>query len=326
MRYILHSSFSISLIVLLCLSCATVQKRMPAEMRQMHGFLTQDNPDRCRQYHYNFERQVPRLYSMMQVDSILNAVEFIKSECGPSADVEITRMLVSGDDHRFDDSLIGTATIAQMLWYRAEHDFQIQWSRWYNPFEYGNEIDNTHERFQEFEKQIARKVAADSSNNTSSRIIGEFFSDDFDSALAHIQQSSMRQSALNQSFQEYVGNVKRRFPSDANFGFSAGSWAPQGDDRLLGKHPELGMQIGAEEGRYRADFVLAYRFSKSKNSFIVDSLGQKVSTTKFNSWLIGCEGGYKFLDGPRLSTDIFAGLGYDVILSVIEAGNPDQSK
>ena len=74
---ILFSSFML-------FSCAQVSKRMPDELEKMHAFLKQDNPSACRQYHYNFERQVPRLYREDKLDSILDVIDYIKTECGPA--------------------------------------------------------------------------------------------------------------------------------------------------------------------------------------------------------------------------------------------------
>lgn len=326
MNSFIRALFPLTLIVLMSLSCAAVRKRMPAEMKRMNSFLTQDNPDRCRQYHYNFERQAPRLYAEREIDSLLDVIEYIKEQCGPSSDLEVTRMLIAAENNRFDDTLVGTATIGQMLWYRTERDYQLQWEEWYNPFDFGTEIDNTHEHFQQFQAQLADSVAVDSSGNRSGRIIGQFFSEQYDSALTRLQQSDMRETALQKSYLSYVGQVKRRFPTEAHAAFLAGSWVPQGNNRLLGKHPELGLQIGAEAARYRGDVLIAYRFSSAKNPFEVDSLGVKVSTTKFNSWLWAVEGGYKFIDGPRVSTDVFVGVGYDYISSITLAGNPQDYK
>jgi hypothetical protein len=55
----------------------------------------------------------------------------------------------------------------------------------------------------------------------------------------------------------------------------------------------------------------------------VDSLGELLETKRFNSWLVGADLGYKLLDSRYISTDIFAGIAYDAMTSVIVKTSPD---
>ena len=109
-----------------------------------------------------------------------------------------------------------------------------------------------------------------------------------------------------------------------NVGFLVGSWMPQGNNKLLGNHPEIGVQLGGESKFWRADGIFSYRCSRARNRYTVDSLGHSVTTDEFNSWMLGVEGGFKFLRSSTFSADVFAGLAYDVIFSIEEAGDPEE--
>ncbi|MDX9859049.1 MAG: hypothetical protein RBT76_14780 [candidate division Zixibacteria bacterium] len=309
---------------LFLVSCATVSKRMPEELSQWHDVLTQHDPNTCRKYHYNFEREAPRLYKEDQADSLLGAIDYIKTECGPAANLEVTRLLLISNQGMFDDSLVGSATIPQMLWHRTEREYRSWWSRWSLLYGSSGPIDNTHENFESFQLDLARHVAADSMLDREGRVLGRYYSGEFDEAFNSIQADSMRGTALRRNYDEYVERTKLQFPVRGNIALQAGNWNPQGANRLLGAHPELAVLIGGETKRWRLDGVIAYRFQRAKNKYDVDSLGHIVSTDDFDSWLFGGEAGFKILDLRRLSTDIFVGLGYDVIFSIEEEGDSEE--
>lgn len=307
-------------------SCAHVSKRMPAELERMHEFLTQNDPSTCKNYHYNFERQAPRLYNEQQTDSILDVIEYIKTECGPASNLEITRLLLLADRDQMVDSLIGRITVPQMLWYRAEQDYLIRRKNVATLYGWPEASDNTHENFTSFHKELGQKITGNTDRSLSEYAFGLYYSGKFDSAFSYIQADEMRETALRDSYDEYVRRIKDEFPTRGNAGFSFGGWIPRGDNKLIGNHPEIGLQFGGEGKRWRTDIILHYRFIDAKNNYEVDSLGTLVSTDDFSSWLIGVECGYKFFDKSVFSTDIFVGLGYDAILSIKKAGDPEEHK
>ena len=307
-------------------ACAGLKSRMPMVLADMHELLVQDDPNTCRMYHYNFERQAPRLYQEGKIDSILNVIDYIKNECGPAANLEVSHLLLMCEGGRFADSLVGQVTVPQMLWYRTEEEFSAWWLRRSVLFGYGQPIDNTHEQFKEFQTQLAERVAAPENVEPSEESIGLFYSGSFDSAFSRIQADDMQGTGLRRSYDDLVARTRLQFPERGHFAFLLGNWNPQGNNRLFGPHVELGLQGGPEWHRWRLDFTINYRFSHSREMFIVDSLGQPVRTDKFNSWLFGGEIGYKVFDNATLSTDFFVGVGYDVVFSITEAGDPEEYK
>ncbi|SYZ72552.1 hypothetical protein TRIP_C20667 [Candidatus Zixiibacteriota bacterium] len=318
----------ISLLILiplfLIVSCARMTKMMPSELRDMHEFLSRENPGDCRLYHYNFERQTPRLYDEHQTDSIFDIIEYIKTECGPAFNLEYTRLLLLADNGEFDDSLIGRSTIPQMLWYRGEQENLMRWKDWYYLYGTSQPVDNTHDNFSKFIDNLARKIESEPQISSTGRALGLFYSGSFDSAFSLIQSKEMRNTEIRRSYDSYVLQIKRKFPSRGHFGIFAGSWMPQGSNRILGNHPDIGIQLGSEWPKFRVDAVISGRFLSAKNNFTVDSLGHLTSTDKFNSWLFGIEGGFKVIDRAVYSADIFAGIGYDVIYSIKTAGDPEE--
>ena len=308
----------------LLVSCASVSQRMPHELTQMHEFLTQDDPGKCRNYHYNYERQAPRLYHEGKPDSLLGAIDYIKTECGPAANLEVIRLLLLSEYGRFDDSLVGPATIPQMLWHRAEQEYALRWLRYAYLYGGSRPIDNTHDNFLEFRQDLAAQVAAVEEIDPSAQALGEFYAGNFDTAFALIQSDELQGSELQHYYEEYVQRTKTLFSTRGDIGFSLGSWRPQGDAELLGEHPEIGITLGGEGPHFRINATINYRFLSAENEFTVDSLGEPVQTDKFNSWLFGVDGGFKVIDNNFMSTDIFLGLGYDVIFSITEAGDPNE--
>ncbi len=313
----------IFIILLILASCAQVSRRMPGELRDMHEFLTRDNPDNCRQYHYNFERQAPRLYAEQKPDSLLDVIDYIRTECGPAYNLEISRILLLADIGKFGDSLIGPATVPQMLWYRSEQERLIQWAQWNTLYGMSQPVDNTHDNFNEFVSELGEKLADDKSVGDEGHVMGLFYSGSYDSAFGIIQTDAFKKTAIRKSYNEYVSDIISKYGTRGNIALYIGSWRPQGNNEILGNHPEIGVQLGGEGNLFRADAVLAYRFMNTKNEYIVDSLGQLVSTNRFTSWMLGAEAGIKLFDNRILSTDIFIGLGYDAIYSARTDKNED---
>ncbi|MCP4705250.1 MAG: porin family protein [candidate division Zixibacteria bacterium] len=317
-------SFVALLILCILSSCAHVSKRMPGELKQMHEFLTQDDPSKCKNYHYNFERQAPRLYSIQRADSILDVIDYIKSECGPSANLEVTRLLLLTDQGHFDDSLIGFATIPQMLWHRSEQEYIRGWRNW--SYLYGSKqpTDNTHDNFEQFQENLAQKVSSKSDVQPTGQTLGLYYGGEFDSAFSLIQSDELKGTAIQRSYNRYINRTKMMYPSRGHMSILMGSWIPQGNNKLLGNHPDLGFQIGGEGKLWRADFVFGFRFVQSKSNYLIDSLGQIVSTKEFSSTYLGAEIGLKFIDNSTISTDIFVGLGYDHLNSVKKINDPEE--
>jgi hypothetical protein len=317
-------SIVLLIIVFFLISCSHISKRMPGELSQMHDFLTRDAPGRCYTFHYNFERQTPRLYHEQQMDSIFDAIEYIKTECGPTSNIEVTRLLLLADRGQFDDSLIGSATIPQMLWHRSEQEYLLRWKKWATLYGSSQSIDNTTDNFTKFRTELAQRISSNSNATPMGQTFGLFYSGAFDSAFNHIQSDELQGTVLRKNYDDYVNNIKHIFPSRGNIGILIGNWRPQGNNKLLGKHPDIGFQMGAEWKLWRVDAIISYRFLSAKNKYQVDSLSNIVATDEFDSWLFGIDGGVKFLDNSLFSTDLFIGIGYDAIYSLSKEGNPEE--
>ena len=317
---LIRRSCSLLPVVAMCLlaACATVSKRMPEDLEGMHRFLTQSNADDCSQYRYNLERQAPRLYRENKPDSILMAIEYIKDKCGPSYDLETTRSLTLIGLGEFGDSLIGSATIPQLLYFRARQERLLR--EYYFRMLYGSRepVDNSHDIYEEFQTDMARQYAAKADANSEVGVLAAFYAGDFDYALAQIQSAEMRETRLGREYDSYVSELFERLRDRADVSLSLGNWRPQGANKILGNHPELGFQLGAENQSWRTDMVLNWRLGKAANQYEVDSLGSRVSTRDFSSLLIGVDVGRKLIDHWWCSTDIFVGLGYDFISSIEE--------
>lgn len=321
-----RSSFAVLLLFAFCLTvnCSHISGRMPEEVADMHDFLTQHDVDECRNYHYNFERQAPRLYADNQADSILDAIEFIKTECGPASNLELFRTLLLTHAGRYDDTLIGSSTIPQMVWYRAEQDYRSVFNRWNFLYGLSRPIDNTHDNFERLNTQLAEQISVDSSAVPSARVIGLYYSGNFDTAMSLIQSDQCRGTALQAAYDDYVTQVKNMFPTRGNVAFLVGAWMPQNNIGFLGDHPNFGIQLGGEGKKWRGDLVLDLRFVDSKNEYIVNDNGSLVSTDEYSGLLLGIEIGRKLFDNRSFSTDVFVGLGYEQIVSGERSDDPDQ--
>ncbi len=307
-------------------SCASIRDRSAFEFEQMDKYLTSDDPGTCGRYHYNYERKAPRLYADGQIDSLLDVIDYIKTECGPASSLEVTRFLVLSERGEFGDSLIGPSTVPQMLVFRNRHEVSSYFRNWQYMYWTNEPVDNTQDNFARFEKQLAERVADDSNRTETERVMARFYAGEYDSAFSEIQAGSMRGTILRRSYDNFVADIKRQYPIRGNVAFLVGSWQPQGDLKFLGKHPEIGFQAGAEQRWWRVDGVVDVRFRNSPNEYLVDSLGQIVSTKKFYSVLLGCDAGVKLVDNMAFSTDLFVGLGYDYMGSVTQEGDPNTTK
>lgn len=315
----------ISLIFLCChASYSQTSESAPDDKIRMHELLTQKDymPECCR-YFYNFEHLAPGLYHDNQSDSILNIIEFIKNECGHADDLEITRILLLADQGRFDDSLIDSSTIGLILGYR--------WTLWRMAFcgfgsIYGRYLDrdSISDNFIRFNIDLGRKVASNADIAPAGRMIGLICSGEADSAFIRIQSPEFAGTKLRYNYDEYVERVRNRFRAKGNVCFSVGSWIPSGNIRLLGNHPEIGGQLGAEWKKWRGDLDINLRFVSAKHKYLVDSLGYPVYTKKYFGLNFGIDVGRKVYDRGAFSTDLFLGIGNELIYSISVAGDPKE--
>ena len=319
-----HSRLLILSVAVLCcsVSCSHISGRMPQETEKWHKFLTKHDADECRNYHYNFERQAPRLYAENQPDSLLDAIEYIKTECGPASNLELFRTLLLSDVGRYDDSLVGSSTMPQMVWYRAEQEYRPTFGQWNFLYGFSRPIDNTHDRFEDLTNQLARQISQDSEAVPQAQALGLFYSGNYDTAMAMIQSDRCRGTALRAAYDDYVGQLKSMFPGRFNFGLLVGVWVPQNNISFLGEHPDFGVQLGGESRRWRGDLVFNVRFTDAANDYQVHDGSSVVTTDKFTDWLLGAEFGYKVFESAQASTDVFIGLGFEQIVSVEEPADP----
>jgi hypothetical protein len=315
MKQLLRVTIAAPAFLCLIVSCGAVSRRMPDELDRMHDFLTKDDPQVCRNYHYNFEREAPRLYKDQLTDSILDIIDYIKTECGPTSELEVTRALVLIDRGQFNDSLIGSSTIPQMLRYRSREERLSDWGLWTLLYGSSEPVDNTHDRFAEFETGLAERAASDSESVAEARAIGLFYSGEFDSAFSYIQSEKLRGTALQNRYDQFAHEVKQKYRTRGNIALLMGNWSGASGGDVIGNHPELGLQLGGEGEHWRIDGTLSYRFVKTTREYLVSSGSNLLSTKHFDSWMVGLDVGYKFIDNGSISTDLFFGVGYDAIYS-----------
>ena len=134
-------------IILILTSCGHVTNRMSNELADMHDYLTEKEQADCYKYNYNFQRKTPRLYDEKKLDSINSIFEYIKDECGPSTGLETARLLILTEQGKYDDSLIGEATIPQMLWLRSSDEFDSYWLGYRYAYGFNRPIDNSSGNF-----------------------------------------------------------------------------------------------------------------------------------------------------------------------------------
>ncbi|MEW6015593.1 MAG: hypothetical protein AB1690_09745 [Candidatus Zixiibacteriota bacterium] len=222
------------------------------------------------------------------------------------------------------DSLIGRSTISNMLLHRSEQEYLLKRWRWVHLYGWDQPVDNTHEDFLEFRSNLAQRVSLRSDISSAGRILGLYYSGQYDSALSLIQTDEQGNSVIRESYDDFVANIKSQYRTRTNVSFSIGSWIPSRELDLLGNHPDIGFQLGGENHKFRYDFGINYRFSPTKDKYLVDSMGQIVATDQFNCWLFGVDAGLKFIDNQSASTDIFVGVGYEVVYSLTEKESPER--
>ncbi len=291
----------------------------------MNRFLTQDDPTICRRYHYNFERQAPRLFAEQKIDSIRVAADFVNSECGPAANVEVTRLLLHLSQGSYGDSLVGSSTLSRMLWFRRqvqEEDWMCVYS--WDAHRWGENNDNTRDKFIEFLKSLALLSGNRSPASPSAAIISQFYRGEYDSAFREMQQPAMQNTALGKSYVAHVRSIKKAYSEFGHLSFLIGGWNPQGANRRLGSFPEVGLQFGGETKRWRTDFALLFRPGDARDSITVDSAGSLVTTNRFEGGFLGLEQGLKFFDTRTQSADMFVSLGYELVYSKSLGGNPEE--
>jgi len=273
-------------------------------------------------YHSVFMDRVLRHYPEQKLDSINQIIDRIETECGKSSYTEAFKVLSSIDMGCYNDSLIDSNTISRLLWYRMKRD------GFYNPLSQVASHIELHEpaslfipdnpliKFDNFLINLAQRLDSKTDIPPSGKALTLLYGRDFDSAFSIIQSEDLQNSTPQNSYISLVHEVKRWYPHRYDMAVFIGGWIPSKGVTVLGNHPDVGLTVGSEWKTWRVGLTCNYRFLSAKDRYIVDSLGFRVRTDKYQSVLAGIELGYKIRDNQKYSTDIFLGLGYDVIWSI----------
>ncbi|UCH90220.1 MAG: hypothetical protein JSV49_06170 [Thermoplasmata archaeon] len=190
-----------------------------------------------------------------------------------------------------------------------------------------DEVDYVvHTDFDQFIKNVAKEVQVETIPGSYTSLLCLLYQGKDSLTLTEIQQPVYNGTKIQTKYYEKIQEIHNEYgkPS-SHYSISAGAWIPQGNNKLLGNHPEIGGSVGLTGALIQADIALAFRFLDSKQSYVMrDDLGSLQSTSKFQGWYLGADVSRELITVRNFSFDIVAGLGYDGFLGI--SGNEDESK
>ena len=257
------------------------------------------------------------------LDSAAMLLSYWNDRCHDNEAVERAKILLSIKNGTYsDDSLSFGVTWDMMEFKRRLVEERGDYYEEKPPFLYYSYLDPGCE-FDLFTREWAAEMMVEQDENSIEYLWCQFFSGETSGTLRAI--SEMDKSAASflvnetQKMIKEVGSREQAF----NMAFLSGMWMPVGELSVFGIHPEIGFQVGGQDGRFMLDFTLLFRFADTKKPYaykryIRESWGGYVSrqSNSFRGTYLGLDFGYVAYKKKRSQVDVLAGLAYDAITEI----------
>lgn len=267
----------------------------------------------CDETAYYSSKSFVQYMQSKQYDSASYILNNWERECGIREPIFRARVMLAMARNQDADMLIDEQTFNQIFDYESRAEMLR--TRNYIQYDYGRPYYGYIPIGQEFDSFLIsffKGVYEKANRKSVNYLLSEYYSISTDSLLYRIQSEEYIGTNL---YNEYYRRVnKYLYKPELHYAFLAGIWIPTGDARILGMHPEVGMQVGAKYKKINIDLTVAFKFLKSKTPYYatrVRSDKSVVYTDDFFGGYFGLDGGYDIITKKNHEVQLLTGIGID---------------
>ncbi|MCB2230027.1 hypothetical protein KQH82_04870 [bacterium] len=274
----------------------------------MHALLTERSTEKCNEYVFNALLLIPDMYKRGRVDSVLQLIRFIESECDYRTFASL-KTLISIQQGHFGGTLCDTPTVCAVVGdspgYGCYGYFDSR--DWYGSMYQGP----PSQRYADFEDSLAGVLVHETDSTTVAHYWLRHFTGDDSFLLRHLKARDCPEQCLQDAYDALVARLlSQRYEARINLGVLTGVWLPQSEADVLGPKLEFGGQLGIYPGRFGLDATLLFRVLNAREDFVIVSDPGPDSGKSFFGGYVGLDGTYEVYRHDRHTFGLRGGTGY----------------
>lgn len=276
----------------------------------------------CEIVAYNSTRLIIKYYKIQDYDSALLVLNDWQTACGVSEPITRTRILLSINDHAFDENIYDSTIVDDVLNYMQRMESKSPDYLYKNYKAYFGFVPVRGE-YDYFTQNLADTLLSRGFDTPLELLLCQFYANVVANPFAAIQTDTLYSSTDIKSY--YFHRVdKCQSGPEINFNIFTGAWIPMGNASLLGVKPLIGLQGGIKLNKTTYNLTLAFKFTNSPNSYAIFKDGVSDTTNYFFGGYIGADIEREIYKGKKNEFNLLAGIGYDGFQSLkIDNTNTD---
>ena len=273
--------------------------------------LADNRPLSCRKQYVATATVLPQLYRAKDYDSLQRWLAFEEKACGRSPERFSASILLAIETGRFSERDLPDTGFYALLrtyaWVVRDVNGHARYigymsNKYFNATPYNRAIFScTHD----WAQRLLPSTALDSTE----RFLCQVFAGQVEDPLRMIRSGLSTWHYLD-SLRLRSLHIRRNMPA-GTFGLLSGIWLPTGKLRMMGVHPELGLQMGGRDKTNELDLSLFFRFIHAPQPYLVSRNDSLYPRQHYEGYYIGIEYAHYFIHQDTFESGFTAGSGYD---------------
>ncbi len=262
----------------------------------------------CEDIYYNVTFLIPEFYNKNEKDTLQEIITYWEKKCGNSEPLTRCKILLSIENHTFNESLYDFSIIYNLLNYGGSYLNDKIYDR--------NEFDSyywqyvvTQDNLDLFTLDLAKSLLNREDLSAVEKFIVNIYAGTPDISFGVLATEDFYGTKIQQYYFEAVGRLKQAYVG--HFDMGIGAWAPLDNLTAVGGHTTIVFRGGVRYKQAYADAALGFKFGRSQEIYQVQVNDSIWDTDYFFGGYVGLDVGQRFLKAGKNSFDIIGGIAYD---------------
>lgn len=265
----------------------------------------------CRDVYLNAVELLPKLYRNSQFDSMEKALQIWKDACDNDQKIKYSEILLDIQQSKFSVANdLDTAAIDLLLSYATAFADQKKYPYFFVEGDAG---------YFKFISTWAKFLLQGNKLDANETFICKVFSGEITNPEKEIRSNKDEYPDLYVLLKQ--NDIQQRNGFRGSFTVVSGIWMPTGNAKILGNHPNIGVQFGSRDNRNEIDFTLQFKFNKTVQPYTVKRNDVLYDRNYFFGGYLGLDYSRYLISSTKFEAGVIGGLGFDGF----DIANSDQS-
>ncbi len=269
----------------------------------------------CEDIVLNCSELIPKYFHQQKTDSLEMILDYWQRKCGLSEPLYRFKLLYAISNNRFNEGMVSDDIWQYLLRYREhlqlkenDEDPRLKTFRiLFNLFSYDDLISDA---FDGLTLRLAQENRLKLKPGSSQYLLSLYYANEFDRMVDELKQNPRYEGSKIKHY--YFETLKETLKiTEGHLALITGIWMPQGANKLLGNHPEIGFLMGGKKSKFIYDLNVLLRFLASKQKYQVMYKGEVKNTKHYFGGYLGLDGGYEVWRNWQHEFDLLLGIGID---------------